>query len=114
MNWLLDVNVNRKLIPVLMGFGIKAESSIIRGWRLLSNGDLIEMAVTSGFGIMLTNDVRILKSAGKSLSKYPQFALVLLCLPQVPSKTYLDLFEKAWSNAPILPIAGKAISWPKG
>lgn len=112
MNWLLDVNVNRKLIPVLMGLGIMVESLLTRGWRLLSNGDLIEMAVTSGFEVMLTNDVRILESAGKSLLKYPQFALVLLCLPQFPSKIYLELFEKTWHLAPILPIPGKTISWP--
>ena len=71
------------------------------------------MAVNRGFGVMLTNDVRILDSAGKNLLKYPQFALVLLRLPQVPSESYLKLFKEAWESNPILPLAGKTISWPK-
>ena len=93
MTWLLDVNVNRKLIPLLTTLGVRAESSINLGWRLLTNGDLIEMAVNRQSEVMLTNDVRILDSAGKSLLKYPRFAIVLLRLPQVPSETYLELFK---------------------
>jgi predicted nuclease of predicted toxin-antitoxin system len=86
MNWLLDVNVNRKLIPLLKSSGVEAHSAIDLGWRLLTNGNLIETAVANGFNVMLTNDVRIEHSAEKSLLKYPDFALVLLRLPQIPSE----------------------------
>jgi len=70
------------------------------------------MAVSRGFEVILTNDVRILESSGKNLLKYPNFGLVLLRLPQVSSENYLTLFKAAWTTFPIVPEFGKIVSWP--
>ena len=83
------------------------------GWRLLTNGRLIEKAFASGFKVMLTNDVRIEQSAEKSLVKFSDFALVLLRLPQIPSEQYLQVFQQQWAKHTILPEKGRLIVWPQ-
>ncbi|MCX6123517.1 MAG: hypothetical protein NTV34_02020 [Proteobacteria bacterium] len=104
--WLLDVNVNRKIIPLLKAKGVESQSAIDLGWRLLTNGRLIEKAFVSGFKVMLTNDVRIEQSAEKSLVKFSDFALVLLRLPQIPSEQYLQMFCKNGRNKEFFPKKG--------
>ena len=111
--WLLDVNVNRKIIPLLRANGVDAQSAIDLGWRLLTNGHLIEKAFVSGFKVMLTNDVRIEQSAEKSLVKFSDFALVLLRLPQIPSEQYLQMFQQQWAKQAILPEKGRLSIWPQ-
>ncbi len=111
--WLLDVNVNRKIIPLLTANGVESQSAIDLGWRLLTNGRLIEKAFVSGFKVMLTNDVRIEQSAEKSLVKFSDFALVLLRLPQIPSEQYLQIFQQQWAKHGILPEKGRLVVWPQ-
>ena len=112
MKWLLDVNVNRKIIPILKASGIESHSAVNLGWRLLTNGDLISAAVTGGFNVMLTNDVRIMQIGNKSLSNCLDFSIVLLRLPQIPSEKYLQAFEAKWLAAPIEPQRGRLLIWP--
>ena len=42
--WLLDVNVPRKTAAVLGAFGVQAVTAESRGWRGLTNGELVEAA----------------------------------------------------------------------
>ena len=54
--WLLDVNLPKKLSPLLGEFGIDAQCADDRGWGGLTNGALVETAVQSGFQCILTRD----------------------------------------------------------
>ena len=47
--WLLDVNLPYGLIKKLETLGLKAETTVSRGWRNLGNGTLAEAAFTAGF-----------------------------------------------------------------
>ena len=54
--WLLDANMDVHLTSVLTGLGISCETAGSRGWKTLSNGDLVKAAMDAGFGCMLTRD----------------------------------------------------------
>ena len=43
--WLLDANMPNNIIAVLGAFGIEAHTAESRGWKGLTNGDLVEAAV---------------------------------------------------------------------
>ena len=47
--WLLDANIDVHLVPVLAGFKISCDTAGKRGWKALSNGDLVRAAVEAGF-----------------------------------------------------------------
>ena len=47
--WLLDANMDVHLVSVLTGFKISCDTAGRRGWKALSNGDLVSMAVDAGF-----------------------------------------------------------------
>jgi hypothetical protein len=51
--WLLDVNVDVSLERLLKAKGILAENTISRGWRELTNGNLVAAAVHSGFTCLI-------------------------------------------------------------
>jgi hypothetical protein len=52
--WLLDANMDVHLASVLTGFGIDCDTAGNRGWKALSNGDLVKAAVDAGFRCLLT------------------------------------------------------------
>ena len=110
--WLLDVNVDLKLVDVLEGFGVTAKSSIELGWRHLVNGDLVSTAVENGYACILTRDGLFGQSAAQALKSYPDIAVVIVTLPQRRCEPYLEAFKLAWSDAPIKPSKGKIIQWP--
>jgi hypothetical protein len=93
--WLLDVNVPRQLKGLLAEVGISAETANDRGWGTLINGRLLDAAANAGFDCLLTRDRLFGKSAGKTLKRYPHFAIVLVTLPQVRASQFLASFKSA-------------------
>jgi hypothetical protein len=110
--WLLDVNMPRQLTKLLAGLGIASDTANARGWGTLVNGELLEAAANSGFNCLLTRDRLFGESAGLKISRYPDFSIVIVRLPQVRASQFLASFETAWRKNPISPIPGQAILWP--
>ena|ERR1700733_8777752 len=111
--WLLDVNMPQPLVQLLGGLGIKAETAISQDWGTLSNGSLVAAAIEQGFTCLLTRDRLFGDSAAKALKTHPQFAVVLVTLPQVKAPAFLEIFKTSWKTSPIQPRPGKMTSWPK-
>ena len=110
--WLLDVNLPNGLVSLLGQFGIKSETTVVRGWRNLGNGDLAEVASKAGFAVILTRDRLFGESAGKALKKFSQLSVVILRLPQSRQNVYLKEFESSWKRTAIKPVPGSVIEWP--
>lgn len=83
-----------------------------RRWKALSNGDLVRAAVTAGFRCLLTRDQLFGESASRALRLFPEFAVVVVNLPQQRWPKYLDEFLALWRRHPIRPIPGRLIQWP--
>jgi hypothetical protein len=81
--WLLDVNMDVHLIPILNGW-VQCDTATNRGWKALSNGDLVGAATSAGFTCLLTRDQRFGESAARALKAFPGFAVVVVDLPQLP------------------------------
>jgi hypothetical protein len=47
--WLLDANMDVHLRSVLSELGFASETAADRGWKALSNGQLVAAAVVGGF-----------------------------------------------------------------
>jgi predicted nuclease of predicted toxin-antitoxin system len=110
--WLLDANMDVHLVDVLSDLGISAATAASRGWKALSNGELVAAAVVGAFECLLTRDQLFGESAAHALESFPQFAVVVVNLPQQPSQQYRDRFLAAWAESPIRPIGGRLIRWP--
>lgn len=110
--WLLDANMNVNLVSVLGEFGIRCDSADERGWKTLTNGELVTAAVAGGFVCLLTRDRRFGQSASRALKMFPQFAVVFVNLPQLPSDAFRDRFVTRWMERAIEPVAGKFTTWP--
>ena len=110
--WLLDANVDVHLTSVLEELGIPCETAASRGWKALSNGQLVATAVASGFNCLLTRDRLFGESASRALRLHPTFAVVLVNLPQQRWPEYLQSFLKAWTSSPITPQPGCLVEWP--
>jgi hypothetical protein len=54
--WLLDANMDVHLASLLAELGIASETAAAKGWKALSNGQLVAAAVSSGFDCLLTRD----------------------------------------------------------
>ncbi len=61
--WLLDANVDVHLAPLLRGLGIPCETASSRGWKALTNGELVAAAVVAGFDCIVTRDQSFAESA---------------------------------------------------
>ena len=72
--WLLDANMDVHLASVLTGFNISCDTAGKRGWKALSNGDLVSVAVDAGFRCLLTRD----QLFGESASRGPK-AVSAIC-----------------------------------
>jgi hypothetical protein len=110
--WLLDANMDVHLATVLTGFNISCDTAARRGWNALSNGDLVKAAVDAGFRCLLTRDQLFGESASRALKLFPEFAVVVVSVPQQPWPQYREQFLVRWNECPIEPIAGKLIHWP--
>jgi hypothetical protein len=110
--WLLDANMDVHLVGVLASLGISSATAASRGWRALSNGDLVAAAATAGFKCLLTRDPLFGQSASRVLKLLPEFAVVTVDLPQQPWPAHRDRFLAAWAQSPIRPVAGRLSRWP--
>src|SRR5208282_3354112 len=110
--WLLDANMDVHLAPVLTDFGIRCDTAANRGWKALSDGDLVRAAADAGYRCLLTRDRLFGESASRALKLFPQFAVVLVNLQQQPWPKYRDQFILLWSRKPIEPVPGQSIEWP--
>ena len=110
--WLLDVNVPQDVCGLLRGFGIESHHTRTRGWHELKNGVLVEAASTNGFDCVLTRDRLFGESAARALQKFPQFAVVLVTIPQTRGAEFLGLFREEWVRTPLRPVPGRLIRWP--
>ncbi len=110
--WLLDVNMPRPLIAALGKLGQQAKTAIDLGWENLTNGRLVEAAVSQGFSCLLTRDQLFGESASRALSTFPQFSVILITLPQMKAPAFMENFKESWNISPIKPIPGKMIRWP--
>jgi hypothetical protein len=80
--WLLDANMDVHLTRALAEFGIVSETAADRGWKALSNGQLVAAAVAGGFDCLLTRDRLLGESASYALRLHSTFAVILINLPQ--------------------------------
>ena len=110
--WLLDANMDVHLASVLTGFGIDCDTARNRGWKALSNGDLVKAAVDAGFRCLLTRDRLFGESASRALKLFPQFAVVVVSIPQRSWPRYREQFVARWTERPIQPVAGRLTDWP--
>ena len=95
--WLLDVNLPTALTRLLRGYDIVAETTAGRGWRELTNGALAQAASGEGFRILLTRDRLFGESASEALKSFPEFAVVVITLPQQPWAQYRQRFLESWA-----------------
>jgi hypothetical protein len=110
--WLLDANMDVHLARVLTDLGIACETAGKRGWKTLSNGELVKAAVDAGFRCMLTRDRLFGESASRALKLFPKFAVVVVNVPQRRWPEYREQFVARWAERPIEPVAGRLIHWP--
>ena len=97
---------------MLVEFGIGCDTAANRGWKALSNGDLVATAAAAGFHCLLTRDQLFGESASHALKSFPQFAVVVVDLPQQRWPEYRERFLAAWAASPLQPVAGSLIHWP--
>jgi hypothetical protein len=110
--WLLDANMDVHLVAVLAELGIRCETAGSRGWRALSNGELVAAAAAAGFECLVTRDRLFGQSASRALKSFPRLAVVVVDLPQQPWQQYEQTFTAAWAAGPIQPVPGGLIRWP--
>ena len=110
--WLLDANMDVHLAGLLEQYGVACDTAAKRGWKALSNGDLVATASGAGFECILTRDQLFGESASRALGLFPHFAVVIVTLPQRQWQQYRAGFQQAWAKAPIQPIPGCLVHWP--
>jgi predicted nuclease of predicted toxin-antitoxin system len=96
--WLLDVNMPKKVGPILGEFGIEAHSADDKGWGALTNGALVEAASLAGYHCVLTRDRLFSESAARVLKRFPEFCVVLVTIPQLRGSEFLKQFRDAWNG----------------
>ena len=95
--WLLDANVDGSLAPNIARTRESCDTAGSRGWKALSNGELVSVAVTAGFTCLLTRDQLFGESAARALKTFPSFAVVVMDLPQQRWPAYQEQFVAAWA-----------------
>ncbi|MGO9261528.1 MAG: DUF5615 family PIN-like protein [Bryobacteraceae bacterium] len=110
--WLLDANMDVHLVSVLQGLEVACDTARNRGWKALSNGDLVKAAVEAGFVCLLTRDHLFGQSASRALKLFPHFAVVVVNIRQQRWAEYREQFIARWTDHPIEPVAGRLIDWP--
>ena len=71
--WLLDANMDVHLVQTLNELGVSCDTAANRGWKALSNGELVSAAVAAGFACLLTRDQRFCESAATGLRSASSF-----------------------------------------
>jgi len=70
------------------------------------------MAFAEGFRCLLTRDQLFGESASQALKSFPEFAVVVITLPQQRWQEYRQPFLEARAASPIRPVPGRLIHWP--
>ena len=65
--WLLDVKMGVHLVQTLNELGVSCDTAANRGWKALSNGELVSAAVAARFTCLLTRDQMFGESAARAL-----------------------------------------------
>jgi hypothetical protein len=110
--WLLDANMDVHLPGVFSELGIPCESAIDKGWRELTNGQLVSAAADAGFTCILTQDRLFAESARQILPISPDLSIIVVRLAQRPWREYIRQFRLAWEKQPMTPRPGSVIHWP--
>jgi len=110
--WLLDANMDVHLVRELRDLGVPCDTAGNRGWKTLANGDLVGAAIAAGFNCLLARDRLFGESASRALKSYPEFAVVVVDLPQQRWQAYVERFIAAWTEQRIDPVPGRLIHWP--
>jgi hypothetical protein len=110
--WLLDANLDIRVARILLEVGVQSCTAESLGWKALSSGELVSVAVAAGFTCMLTRDGLCAESATRALRQFPEFAVVVIRLPQQKWPAYGDSFRQSWNAGLIIPSRGRAIRWP--
>ena len=110
--WLLDANMDVHLVQTLDELGVSSDTAANRGWKALSNGELVSEAVAAGFVCLLTRDQLFGESAARALKAFSGFAVVVVDLPQQRWRAYQERFIAARASRAIEPVAGVLIHWP--
>jgi hypothetical protein len=110
--WLLDANMDIHLVAVLTEMGVTCEAATRRGWAALDNGALVSASAEAGFTCLLTQDQLFAESASRALHAFPNFAVVVVHLPQRPWQQYVQDFRAAWNRGPVRPLPGQVVHWP--
>jgi len=109
---LLDANMDVHLQGVFSEPGIPCESAIDKGWRELTNGQLVSAAADTGFTCILTQDRLFAESARQTLPIAPDLTIIVVRLAQRPWREYIRQFRLAWEKQPMAPRPGSVIHWP--
>ena len=110
--WLLDANMPKQLVSTLAELGEDVRTAESQGWGHLTNGELVDAAVAGGFTRVLTRDRLFSQAAARALRRLPQFAVVLVRLPQLRAAQFVAEFRAAWACEPIRPVPGDLLRWP--
>ena len=82
--WLLDANVDVHLADMLKQWGIPCDTAANRGWKAVSNGELVARAFAGCFRCLLTRDHLFGESAAQAMRSFAEFGIVVITLPQQP------------------------------
>ena len=111
--WLLDANMDVHLAAIFRARGITCDTVARRAWwKTLSNGELVAAAFAEGYRCLLTRDQLFGESAFRALKSFPEFAVVVINLPQQRWPEYRARFLEAWAASPIQPVPGSLVHWP--
>lgn len=112
MRLLVDVNLPPGVARLLNKAGVSATPAVREGWGTLANGNLIRAAVAKDYQGIITRDTTLHIDADYVLRTHPDFAVVIVRLPQVRGAEYLAAFAKALQHSPLRPETGKVLEWP--
>lgn len=112
MRLLVDHNLPPGVVSLLNESGFVSSTATSKGWSALTNGQLIAVAAQNGFEGIITKDIRLHLDGEVSLRRFPTFAIVIVRLPQLKKRQYLERFAAELDQKKLLPAAGKIISWP--
>ena len=80
--------------------------------RLCQTGELVATAFAEAFRCLLARDQLFGESASQPLKSFPEFAVVVITLPQQRWQDYRKRCLEAWAESPIRPVPGRLIHWP--
>ena len=104
--WLLDANVDVHLAAIFRERGTACDTVARLGWKTLSNGELVATAFAEGFRCLLTRDQLFGESASRALKSFPEFAVVVITLPQRRWPEYRARSSKPGPHHPFSPFPG--------